>query len=109
MLLLVAKWLVLWIAYMFVFMAAGAVIGIVAIEIDLGLTRTSGMAALGFWAMPMLLFWALCVIAGVGVIAKDCSFLTVLNALAIFLPGMGLGSAAVFMAGPLWGSWRAHL
>jgi hypothetical protein len=105
-LLLVVKWLVLWFAYMLIFIAAGSAISIVAIEVDAGVGKTSGMAALGFWAVPTLFFWMLCIPAAVVVVIRDHSLSGILNALGIFLPGLCLGSAMVFMAGPLWGSRR---
>jgi len=101
----VIRWLVSWIAYMFVFMAIGSVISIVAIEITLCCGETSDMTAMGFWVASMPLFWALCIIAAVVVIVQGHSLWSTLG---IFIPGTCLGSAAVFMAGPLWGSWRGH-
>jgi len=105
MLLLVVKGIVLWIAYMLIFIAVGSVISIAAIEIDSRYVKTTGMgAALGFWVGPMLLFWAVCIAAAIVVIVRAYFPSNMLMLLVIFLPGMIFGATAVFMVGPYGGT-----
>ena len=103
---LVVRWIVLWIAYILIFVAVGAIISIAAAEIDRRKVKSSGMAALGWWVPPMLIYWALCIVAVIVVITLNLSLRGVLNTLAIFLPGVFLGSGAVFFIGPFWASRR---
>ncbi|MFZ6029446.1 MAG: hypothetical protein ACOYYS_17170 [Chloroflexota bacterium] len=106
MFLLTIRWIVLWLGCQLAFVVIGAVISIATMALAARQTRTSDLEGLGGWVMPMLLFWALCILAAAVFIARDHSLLGLANALAIFLPGALLGSASVFMAGPLWSSRR---
>jgi hypothetical protein len=87
-------------------MAAGSVISLVAAEIDFRYVKVSGIGAAGLFGFPLLIFWTLCIIAAIIVIATNFSFLGILNTLVIFLPGIYLGSAAVWMAWLLWNMRR---
>jgi hypothetical protein len=59
--------------------------------------RSSDMEGLGWWGLPMLFFWAVCVIAAVVFIILNFNAAGLLNTLVIFVSGMFLGSATVLL------------
>jgi hypothetical protein len=106
MLLLVIKWLVSWLAYILIFMAVGFVIGCVWTEIEYRYIKSSGLEGLGAWVMPVMTFWAFCIIALIVVIVMNFSFSGILNTIVTFLPGCYMGTATSFTAMPFWSYLR---
>jgi hypothetical protein len=98
----VVRLISLWIGYMLIFIAGGSLVSIIAGEIDQRKVKTTGMGAIGFWIIPMFIFWLLCIVAAIIFLTLNLSLPRALNILIIFLPGVFLGSAAAFLAGPLW-------
>ncbi|QQR73439.1 MAG: hypothetical protein IPJ17_18450 [Holophagales bacterium] len=103
---LVVIWLLSWIGAMAAFVVVAAAVGIAAAEVDLRYVHSSGLAALGAWSLPMGIYWLLCLVAATVAIAHRHSPTSLLSLAAIFVPGFFLGSAAVFLTGPVWASWR---
>ncbi|MBN1895846.1 hypothetical protein JW906_15265 [bacterium] len=91
---------------MILFTACGTAIGIAAAEIDSRFIRSRGMEALGWWVIPMMLFWLISVICAVILFLSDHSLFDRMVTIVASVIGTGLGSAALFLAGPLWASWR---
>jgi len=98
----VVRLIALWLVYMLIFIVGGAIISIIAGEIDQRKVKTTGMGAIGFWIIPMFIFWLLCIVAVIIYGTFNLSPIGGLKIVAIFIPGVFLGSAAVFFAGPLW-------
>jgi len=92
--------------HLLLFIAAGAAIGIAAMEIDCRFVHSCGMKALGWWVIPMMLFWLICIIVTAIMIVSDHSLLNIIVTPGPSALGMGFGSAALFLSGPLWASWR---
>jgi hypothetical protein len=55
----------------------------------------------------MILFWLICIISTVIMIVSDHSLSNIILTSDAAVLEMGIGSAALFMSGPLWGSWRS--
>jgi|GEM_PF-5938730 hypothetical protein len=92
-----ARWIAMWAGYMLIFVAVGAIITMIASELDSRAEKFSDMEGLGWWGMPMLFFWAACVVAAVAFIILNFNVPGLLNTLVIFISGMFLGSGAVFL------------